>query len=137
MLRAQEEDTVLLELRDYFGFSKPELQPIYLQGGDTNTDTLRNREEKHHTSPLSHSLVPRCPPAKLNQKPSDMRASLGNAAAYWTQCPLDPERTGERQRMTQTVIVHGLVLMACCLISGYDLIDMPMQFSFSSLISLP
>lgn len=48
---------------------------------------------------------------------TSMGASLRNAAATGLNSP-EIERAGESQRMAETIIVQGLVPMACCLFHG-------------------
>lgn len=86
--------TVLLELRDYVGLGKPELQLICLPGGHTDSDALRNRERRRNTLLL---------PCRILQSPFLPSYQLGSArrhqhgsqpekcSSHWTQLSWDRE----------------------------------------------
>ena len=120
----------------------------YIFMRDTLTMMLWNRREAFCLSPVPPSVSTLfLPSVELSQKPLDLKASLRNPLACWTQLPWDPERIEGGQRMAQMVRVLELVPMACYLIHWY-LVEMSvdpclfplgpgvLQFSLSSLISL-
>lgn len=93
----------------------------------TNTDALKQRRETFYFSPVPPSVSTLfLASVELSQKPLDMEASLRNPLACWTQLPWDPERIEECQRLAQTVVVPGLVPVACCLIH-WHVTEMPVD----------
>lgn len=63
--------------------------------------------------------IPCLPSAQHSQKPTrHWRLPEKCSNLSTTQFPWDTERTGERQRMAQIVVIKGLVPRTCCLIYG-------------------